>query len=107
MHIIAKKPKVGNIKDYKLLLISYFLPESFLLASSRILFLVSLLFCCIVNPFDPYSPLNFNFFIIPSFMDNAWITSLYILNYLPYDFLFTKASAGHLFKIDMYSYTLN
>ena len=51
-HTIANEPKVG----IQLLLISYLLLESFVLASARILLLVSLLFCCcIVNTFDPYS----------------------------------------------------
>ena len=31
---------------------------------AKILFLVSLLFGALVDPFDPYSPLNFKFFII-------------------------------------------
>ena len=46
-------PKVG----IKLTLISYLLPEIFVLASAKILFLVSLLFAAAytVNPFDPYS----------------------------------------------------
>ena len=43
-------PKVG----IKFLLISYLSPESFVLASARILFLVPYF---LMNPFDPYSPL--------------------------------------------------
>ena len=54
-------PKVG----IQLLVISYLLPESFVLASAKILLLVSLLFVAVlVNPFDPYPPLNFELFII-------------------------------------------
>ena len=45
------EPKVG----IKHLLICYLLPESFVLASARILLLVSFLFVAVVNPFDSYS----------------------------------------------------
>ena len=49
------EPKVG----ITLLLISYLLPEYFVLASIRMLLLVSFLFVAVVIPFDSYSPLNF------------------------------------------------
>ena len=41
-------------------LISYLLPESIVLASARISTLTFC--CCIVDPFDPYSPINFKLF---------------------------------------------
>ena len=49
-------------RDYTF--INYLLPESLVLTGARILFLVSLLCCSIVDPYDPYSPLNFLFFSI-------------------------------------------
>ena len=45
-------PKVG----IKLLLISYFIPESFVL---DLIPCFLTFYCCIVNPSDPNSPLNF------------------------------------------------
>ena len=50
-------PKVG----IQLLLIRYLLPESFVLASARILLLLFVA-VAIANPFDPNSPLNFQYF---------------------------------------------
>ena len=46
----------------KCLLISYFLPESLLLASARISLFVSFIFIAVVNLFDP--SLNLIFFAI-------------------------------------------
>ena len=53
-------PKVG----IKLLLISHLLPESFVSTRARLLLLASFLFVALVNPFNPYSPLNSYFFAI-------------------------------------------
>ena len=44
-------------------LINYLLPESFVFTCARILFLVSLLFVALLDPFDPYSPFKFLLFI--------------------------------------------
>ena len=54
--MMTNKPKVG-IK-----LLYYLLPES-LVTHARILFLVSLLFVALLDPFDPYSPFKFLIFI--------------------------------------------
>ena len=55
---MTNKPKVG-IK----LFINYLLPESLVFTCARILFLVSLLFVALFDPFDPYSPFKFLIFI--------------------------------------------
>ena len=63
-------PKVG----IKLLLISYPLPESFALASAS--------FIALMNPFDPYSLLNFQLFII-LFVDFSYSKAIEVCsNYL-------------------------
>ena len=43
--------------------VNYLLPESLVFTCARILFLVSLLFVALLDPFDPYSPFKFLFFI--------------------------------------------
>ena len=53
---MTNKPKVG-IK-----LLYYPLPESLVFTRARILFLVSLLFVALFDPFDPYSPFKFLIF---------------------------------------------
>ena len=52
--IMVCLPKVG-IKNY-------LLPESLVFTQARILFLVSLLFGALMDPFDPYSPFKFLIF---------------------------------------------
>ena len=56
---MTNKPKVGIKKTF----INYQLPESFMFTCVRILFLVSLLFVALLDPFDPYSPFKFLLFI--------------------------------------------
>ena len=39
--------------------LNYLLPESSVFTRAKILFLVSLLFVALLDPFDPYSPFKF------------------------------------------------
>ena len=81
-YTIANEPKEG----IQLLLISYLLPESFVLASTRILHCFLTFYCCIVNPFDPYSLLNYQFFIflvyIYTCIYTTYVYRLYIRIYV-------------------------
>ena len=57
--MMTNKPKVG-IK--LLFIVNYPLPESLVFTRARILFLVSLLFVALLDPFDPCSPFKFLIF---------------------------------------------
>ena len=61
-------------------LISYLLPESIVLASARISTLTFC--CCIVDPFDPYSPINFKLFYYSSRINIYIYIYIYIFIYM-------------------------
>ena len=75
---VSNEPKVG----IQLLLISYLLPEPFVLATARIVLLVSLLFVAVLysEPLRSLLPIKFPIFIILVYIHIYVYT--YIYNYI-------------------------